>query len=323
LNALLLAFAACLPCQDPDISELVNRLGSDDFVEQGRAAKSLELYGPVIVRKLRSLAEAPDGNADIQAWCRRLADRIERNERRFAPIIEKLGSADDEVKDAAEWELLRAGPVALPFLRLARESENKNLRFRADKLIQTLSSESNLAARLWTRVKPGAWMDLPLQSLAVNKSLVTPDGKLSIEDVNNGPDIGSNAEIPSLPMPWGEVSGVQVQVQPTSASHSFLVIGVGSPVSWHVLGLQNKEPLGFYAFHAAGDVKAIADPGVLIGRTTKYLLRIEHMGKRWRFCVGDVEVKSVDPSGIPLPSTMRFVVNEGHAEFSDFKVRKK
>jgi len=53
------------------------------------------------------------------------------------------------------------------------------------------------------------------------------------------------------------------------------------------------------------------------------VLRIENMGKRWRFCVGDVEVKSVDPSGLPVPSSMRFVVNEGRAEFFDLKIRKK
>ncbi|HZL73296.1 MAG TPA: hypothetical protein VFC86_12620, partial [Planctomycetota bacterium] len=164
MNALLVALAAFLACQDQDITPHVQKLGSEDFVEQGRAAKALELIGPAVISRLRSLAAAADGAPDVQAWCRRIADKIEANERRLRPLIEKLGSADDEEKDAAEKQLLRAGPVAIPFLRRELGTDNKNLRLRAEKLIQTLSSECNLALGMWSHVEPGSWMAIPVQS---------------------------------------------------------------------------------------------------------------------------------------------------------------
>jgi hypothetical protein len=320
LNVIIVALAACLPCQAPDLTELMKQLKSDDFVEQGRAAKTLEAMGPAIVARLRSLAEAPDGAPDVQAWCRRIADRIESNGRRFQKLIERLGSLDDEEKDAAERELLRAGPVAIPFLRQAMDTDNKNLRFRAERLAVALSSECNLAALLWTRLESGGWLPVPFQSLSIRKTMLTKESRLAIDDDKVGSDTGNHVEISALPMPWEEISGLEIRVRPVTAAHSYLILGAGGPPSWHVLGIQSKEPLGFYAFQPAGEAKAVADPGALLGRTPDYALRIENMGKRWRFRVGDLEVKSVD--GL-APSTMRLVVNDGRTEFFDLKVRKK
>jgi hypothetical protein len=322
LPALLLALAI-RPCQEQDISAHVKNLSSEDFVEQGRAAKALEMMGPAVISRLRSLSVAADGVPDVQAWCRRIADKIEANESRFRPWIEKLGSSDDEEKDAAERQILKAGPVVIPFLKRELGTDNKNLRLRAEKLIHALSSEGNLAALMWSRLEPGSWMAVPVQTLSVAKASITPDSRIAVVDDKIGNDVGSHIEISALPMPWDQVAGIEVKIRPLSSTHSYLVIGVGGPMTWHILGFQSKEPLGFYALHPAGEVKAIADTGALVGRAPEYVLRIENMGKRWRFRVGEIEVKSIDASVFPVPSTMRFVVNDGRTEFFDLKVRKK
>jgi hypothetical protein len=304
-----LLFVLGLLCQDPDITELVKRLGSADFAEQGRAAKALEHLGPRIVGKLRSVAETPE----VQAWCRRIADRLERNERRFAPALEKLGSADDKVKDAAELEFLRAGPAAIPYLKQAMGADNQNLRLRAETLVRVLSNESAITAELWGRLESGGWLAVSFRALSVPESVLNDD--------KVGADFGTPVEIAALPMPWSEVAALEVRVRPVSASQSFLVLGAGGPASWHALGVQSKEPWGIYGLHAAGKDKAQMEHGAPLPRTEDYLLRIENVGKRWKFRVGASEVKSVEE--FPAPSAMRLSVNDGRAEFFDLKVRKK
>ena len=309
----VLCVAALLLGQSADVDDLIKKLGAPDFLEQGRAAKSLEILGPVAVGQLRSF----EGDRDVQAWCRRIADRIDANSGRFRGLIEKLGSDDDEVKDAAEREILKAGAVAIAFLRRV-ETENKNLRLRADKLIGTLSSDSETVTRLWSHAKTNDWMPVPIRSLG----LANEAGPRIVIQAPKGGDEGRQIRIPKLPMSWDEVSGVQVRVGPGDSSHAFVATSTGTPPTWHILGVQMEEPLVFYSVHAPGDPKAAADKGLQIERAQSYELRVEQVGKRLKFSVGALVVKTVD---LPEagPTGMRLIVNDGKSEFFDLKVRKR
>jgi len=143
--ALALAAVACTAgagpvFQDEGIQEQIRKLGSTDFEEQGKAAKALELRGRDALSQLRKVRDDAAGNADVRAWCTKIIERIEAGEKRYKELAERLASADDEVREAAEAELKKIGRPAVPYLREMMKSEDKNLRRRAEKMITAITA---------------------------------------------------------------------------------------------------------------------------------------------------------------------------------------
>ncbi len=140
------ALVVLLPLlQAADPEELVSKLASPDFEEQGRSAKALEMLGP---EALPALKKAAAGDKDdVRAWAETIQARIKESGKKMRALIEKLGSTDDETKEAAARELTAAGPPAFPHLKEAAKSENKNLRGRAAGLLVEMGAPRMQDAR--------------------------------------------------------------------------------------------------------------------------------------------------------------------------------
>jgi hypothetical protein len=136
MRILLASLLLCVPSQEDEVTELIRQLGSRDFEEQGLAAKALERMGPRALPPLRKAALGDD--ADLKAWAVRILPRLEAQDKRLRELIVRLGSADDEEKEAAEAELAKIGAAAVPYLKEASGSDNKNLRLRAGRLLKAL-----------------------------------------------------------------------------------------------------------------------------------------------------------------------------------------
>jgi hypothetical protein len=134
-----LAFAIVASAQDDVVDQLIKKLSSSDYEEQGRAAKRLEEMGPAILPKLRAAQKV--GGGDERMWLDRLVAKLSDSEAHIKKQIEKLASADDEEKDAAAAELKKIGRPAVPYLVEAKNSDNKNLRLRATKLLAEMGGD--------------------------------------------------------------------------------------------------------------------------------------------------------------------------------------
>ncbi len=122
--------------QDESVDELIRKLSSESFAEQGRAADALVRRGPEATAAIEKLAKSDD--VDLRAWSDRILARIRKSDARMRALLEKLASMDDEVKETAEKEIRGLGRSALPWLREAAKSDNKNLRLRAGKLLDEI-----------------------------------------------------------------------------------------------------------------------------------------------------------------------------------------
>ncbi len=126
----LLLLGAAAPRQD--VPDLIQKLGSQDFEEQGKAAKALEALGPRVLPALRGAAE--NGTGDVRTWAQRLIARLQENENRARALVARLAAADG----AAEAEIRKMGWPAADYLREALGSEDKELARRAQKLLEEL-----------------------------------------------------------------------------------------------------------------------------------------------------------------------------------------
>ena len=151
--ALTLATVACTAGaapgpfrQDERVHEQIKKLSSDDFEEQGRAAKALEEMGREAVPHLKKLRDDLAASGDLRAWCRKILEKIDARDKRFRELGERLASADDEVKEAAEMELRQIGRPAVPHLLAWMMSTDKNLRLRAEKILKSIGSEDEVRA---------------------------------------------------------------------------------------------------------------------------------------------------------------------------------
>ncbi|MBI2901232.1 MAG: hypothetical protein HYY17_13700 [Planctomycetes bacterium] len=124
-----------------DVDTLVRRLSDPSFEAQGRAADRLVLKGPEAVPALEKLAKSE--NSDLRAWAERILARIRKVDARMKALLKELASADDEERERAEKQLLAIGRPALPWLREAAESDDKNLRSRARKLIERIEADED------------------------------------------------------------------------------------------------------------------------------------------------------------------------------------
>lgn len=142
--------------QDPDVNELIAKLGSSGFEEQGKAAKALEGLG---LNALPALREAEKHvQEQVREWAKRIRVRIEdrerireaeeatrqdREERRkkeeraqqIRTLIEKLASEDFEEQGKAAEELKRLGKEAEPHLRDALRDRRAGVRKWIRKLL--------------------------------------------------------------------------------------------------------------------------------------------------------------------------------------------
>jgi len=127
--------------QDAELEDLVKKLGSEDFEEQGKAAKALEQLGRPVLSRLRKASV--DGSTDIHVrnWCKRIIEKIEGRDERFEVLVTKLASADDEVNESAEEELIKIGRGSIPYLKPLLRSEDKNLRRRAVRILRAVASD--------------------------------------------------------------------------------------------------------------------------------------------------------------------------------------
>jgi hypothetical protein len=146
--------------QETTVEELIKQLNAGDFVDQGKAAKSLDRMGRAVLQHLRRVHEDPATAGRVRTWCQWIIEKIESRDKRFRELIEKLGSGDDEVKEAAEEELRRSGQEAVPYLLDLRKSEDKNLKRRAERLLRELESELEI---LTGEAKMGPAVDPPLK----------------------------------------------------------------------------------------------------------------------------------------------------------------
>jgi hypothetical protein len=124
--------------QEEDVDKLIKDLASSDFEAQGRAAKLLEQIGTKALPALKKAAQG--ANPEIKRWAERIIGRIEAAAKAPDPLVEKLGSADDEEREAAEAEFRKLGRAALPRLAEAAKSSIKNLRRRAERLIKEIEA---------------------------------------------------------------------------------------------------------------------------------------------------------------------------------------
>src|SRR5688572_23460844 len=119
--AVILATFTFAPVQDDAMDDLIRRLTSENFAEQGKAAAELEGLGRAAVARLKK-AQKESGDARVRTWCGWILERIESRDAGIKALIAKLGSPDDEVKEAAEQELRKIGAPAVPYLDEARKS---------------------------------------------------------------------------------------------------------------------------------------------------------------------------------------------------------
>jgi len=127
--------------QDAELEDLVKKLGSEDFEEQGKAAKRLEQLGRPVLSRLRKASA--DGSTDVHVrnWCKRIIERIEARDEKIEDLVAKLASADDEVNESAEEELIKIGRPSIPYLKPLLSSETKNLRRRAVRILRAVASD--------------------------------------------------------------------------------------------------------------------------------------------------------------------------------------
>jgi glycerophosphoryl diester phosphodiesterase len=103
------------------------------------------LQGKDSTRELEELAFRPDEGlssydgivAGFQLWDRVGADA--------APAVQALGSSDRQVADRAEWMLVKASPAVLPEVRKALDSDNKDVRQRAMRIVAWQGDSESLA----------------------------------------------------------------------------------------------------------------------------------------------------------------------------------
>src|SRR6202034_2387048 len=116
------------------------------FKSQMEMMRALEmLRGNDATRELMELAFRPDEGlssydgivAGFQLWDRIGADAT--------PAVQALGSSDREVADRAEWMLVKASPAVLPQVRKALDSENKEVRQRAMRILAWQGDTESLA----------------------------------------------------------------------------------------------------------------------------------------------------------------------------------
>jgi HEAT repeat protein len=116
------------------------------FKCQMELMRALEmLRGNDATRELMELAFRPDEGlssydgivAGFQLWDRIGADAT--------PAVQALGSSDREVADRAEWMLVKASPAVLPQVRKALDSENKEVRQRAMRILAWQGDTESLA----------------------------------------------------------------------------------------------------------------------------------------------------------------------------------
>jgi len=156
LLAVLIAASILVPAsalQDEEVDKLIKELGSSDFEAQGRAAKALEQIGAKALPALRKAAQGT--HAEIKRWATQIIGRIEAAAKAPDPLVEKLGSVDDEEREAAEAEFRKLGRAALPRLAEAAKSTSKNLRRRAERLIKEIEAIPAPAAPPAAHEPPG------------------------------------------------------------------------------------------------------------------------------------------------------------------------
>ncbi len=118
------------------LDPVIDRLSSSDFAAQALAARSLALRGPAAVAALNKASD------DKKEWVTRILAKIDETAKVARPLVEKLGSADDEEKEAAESKLRALSEWAAAYLEETKASANKNLRQRAGKLLASIPAAS-------------------------------------------------------------------------------------------------------------------------------------------------------------------------------------
>lgn len=142
--ALALALTGLTSLQEPAVDELIKRLGSDDFAEQGKAAKELEQMGGRALAALQKVADDAGAKEQVRAWCRKIAEKIQAQDKRIQELIGKLGSDDPKIFEPAQAELEKIGRAAVPHLMEALKSKNEDLRRRAEQLLEDLGAGGEL-----------------------------------------------------------------------------------------------------------------------------------------------------------------------------------
>jgi HEAT repeat protein len=110
--------------------------------------------------------------AGFQLWDRIGADA--------APAVQALGSTDREVADRAEWMLVKARPAVLPEVRKALDSDNKDVRQRAMRIVAWQGDTESLATLQSIQKTDAAnaalatWAIEKIQSLHLTQTAVQP-----------------------------------------------------------------------------------------------------------------------------------------------------
>ncbi len=119
-------------------------------------------------KALRDAKQETTSAALLQFFRERTPTAKDRD--RLADAVRRLGDDDFEAREKAEAELLRAGRMALPFLRRALQDDDFERSQRARRCLQQIDSESELvrvaaAARLLADRKPEGAVDVILAYL--------------------------------------------------------------------------------------------------------------------------------------------------------------
>jgi glycerophosphoryl diester phosphodiesterase len=119
------------PYTQPEIDAIMKSFKCQ--MEMMRALHMLE--GNDATRELETLAfRSNEGSSSLDGIVAgfQLWDRIGGD---ATPAVQALGSTDREVADRAEWMLVKATPAVLPEVRKALDSENKEVRQRAMRIV--------------------------------------------------------------------------------------------------------------------------------------------------------------------------------------------
>jgi glycerophosphoryl diester phosphodiesterase len=160
------------PYTQPEIDAIMKSFKCQ--MEMMRALHMLE--GNDATRELETLAfrsdEGPsslDGIvAGFQLWDRIGGDAV--------PAVQALRSTDRDVADRAEWMLVKATPAVLPEVRKALDSENKEVRHRAMRIVAWQGDTESVATL--QSIEKADVADAALAAWAVEKiQSLHPNGK--------------------------------------------------------------------------------------------------------------------------------------------------
>jgi HEAT repeat protein len=119
------------------IERLIRQLGSNEFEERNAASEELEKIGKPALEALRkALKDTKD--AEVHSRAKALVDAISGEPKQYAQLIKDLNANDYATREAAGKKLIEIGKPVLRAVREAAQSEDLEVRRRAESIIKAI-----------------------------------------------------------------------------------------------------------------------------------------------------------------------------------------